>query len=191
MKKTTTAIFVLVGAMLVGNVPSPVHAAGAQQSYLQLQNIKPEVKGKEGSAKLNLTITTQGRIPLTGRAGAFGYAVMTGGFKKVLVVVTHPGIVDSKVVGAGGFHTHVLDLKEPTAKCKGYAAEVDLDSANQPNFDPGFKFTISGNRLTINDVPVSALNGARVETVATFTVKPVMSGKKPTNLCVNVVTKSS
>ncbi len=166
-------------------VASPISAFAAPKGYLQLSSFAPAVK----NARLTIGITTKTAIPTTGREQAFGYAVFTGGFSRVLVLVTHLGITDSKTVGLGGFHTHVLDLKNASAKCSGHAAEVDLASGKRPNFDPGYRFALTGNKATIIGVPTSAVKGARVEGVAAFTLTPVFQDENLTNLCVDVVNK--
>lgn len=159
--------------------------SAAPQAFLQLKGFNSTVQ----ASKLTVRITTQAAIPTNGKHGAFGYAVLTGGFSRVLILVTHLGINDSKFVRVGGFHTHVLDLMEPSANCAGHTAEVNLASAKMANFDPGFQFAIRGNSAVIGGVPASALKGSRVEGVAAFTVKPVFNGKKLTDLCVDVVSK--
>ncbi len=157
----------------------------APMPYLQLAGFDASARG----TILNATLRTKGGIPTNRRAGAFGYAIMTRSFDRVLIVVTHPGITDSKAVGVGGFHTHVLDLTDASMQCSGHTAEVDLASATKPNFDPGYRFSIAGNKVIVSGVPVSALQGSKVEGVAAFTLKPIFSDKKLTNLCVDVVTK--
>ncbi len=157
----------------------------APTPFLQLAGFDASARGNI----LNVTLRTKGAIPTNGRAGAFGYAIMTHYFDRVLIVVTHLGITDSKSVGVGGFHTHVLDLTDASMQCSGHTAEVDLASATKPNYDPGYRFSIKGNQVIVSGVPVSALQGRKVEGVAAFTLKPIFSDKKLTNLCVDVVAK--
>ena len=161
-------------------------------SYLRIAKVSIEVETEEGSSELNVKIRTDGPIPLDGSGGAFGYAVLTGGFNNVLVLVTHLGIDDSHFEDpVSGFHTHVLDLMKPTASCGGFDAEVDLPaSMANPAFDPGYRFKVRGREASIRDVPVSDLADAGVETVASFTVTPKFTAGALTNLCIHLVATS-
>ena len=158
-------------------------------SYLQLEKVSIEVETEEGGLEINVEIRTDGRIPRDGSGGAFGYAVLTGGFNNVLVLVTHLGIDDSEFEDpVTGFHTHVLDLMSPTGSCGGFDAEVDISaSMANPAFDPGYRFKVRGREASIQDVPTSDLADDGVETVASFTVTPVFAAGALTNLCVDVV----
>jgi hypothetical protein len=175
----------LIMTVVVGLVtPPPSWATVA--SYLQIKKFSSTT----ADGALTVTITTGGAIPTDGKKGAYGYAIMTAGFSRVLVLTTHLGIDDSKHVGVGGFHTHVLDLANASAACSGQTAEVDLGSAKKPNFDPGFAFVIKGTTATVQKIPVSALGGSALKGVAAFTLKPVMKGKDLTNLCVTVTSQA-
>jgi len=158
-------------------------------SYLRIGKVSINVETEEGSSELSVKIRTDGPIPLDGSGGAFGYAVLTGGFNNVLVLVTHLGIDDSQFEDpVTGFHTHVLDLMSATASCSGFDAEVNLPaSMANPAFDPGYRFKVRGREASIRDVPVSDLADAGVETVASFTVTPVFTAGALTNLCIHVV----
>ena len=157
--------------------------------YLQIEKVTIEVEIEGGSSELEVKIRTGGRIPLDGSGGAFGYAVLTGGFNNVLVLVTHLGIDDSQFEDpVTGFHTHVLDLKSATSSCGGFDAEVDIPaSIANAAFDPDYRFKVRGREAAIRNVPTSDLADAGVETVASFTVTPVFMAGALTNLCVDVV----
>lgn len=158
-------------------------------SYLRIDKVSIEVETEEGSSELNVEIRTDGPIPRDGSGGAFGYAVLTGGFNNVLVLVTHLGIDDSQFEDpVSGFHTHVLDLMTATGSCSGFDAEVDIPaSMANPAFDPDYRFKVRGREASIRDVPASDLADAGVETVASFTITPVFAAGVLTNLCVHVV----
>jgi parallel beta-helix repeat protein len=160
--------------------------------YLQTKEVFIEVETEEGGLELDVEIQVDGRIPRDGSGGAFGYAVLTGGFDNVLVLVTHLGIDDSEFEDpVTGFHTHVLDLMTPTSSCGGFDAEVDIPaSMANAAFDPDYRFKVRGEKATIRNVPASDLADAGVETVASFTVTPVFAAGALTNLCVDVVDNS-
>ncbi len=157
--------------------------------YLQIEKVSIEVETEEGSSELDVEIRTGGRIPLDGSGGAFGYAVLTGGFNNVLVLVTHLGIDDSEFEDpVTGFHTHVLDLMSATSSCGGFDAEVDIPaSMANAAFDPDYRFKVGGREAAIQNVPAADLADAGVETVASFTVTPMFTAGVLTNLCVDVV----
>jgi parallel beta-helix repeat protein len=161
-------------------------------SYLQIEKVSINAETEDGSSELNVKIRTDGPVPLDGSGGAFGYAVLTGGFNNVLVLVTHLGIDDSEFEDpVTGFHTHVLDLMSATGSCGGFDAEVDFAaSLANPAFDPGYRFKVRGREASIRDVPASDLADAGVETVASFTITPVFAAGALTNLCVDVVDTS-
>jgi hypothetical protein len=117
-------------------------------------------------------------IPLDGSGGAFGYAVLTGGFNNVLVLVTHLGLDDSEHEDpTSGFHTHVLDLMDPTSHCQDIGAdfEVDLDgSVANKGFDLDASWSIDGNKGSIGYTPIKLLNDtSEVAAIVSFTVTPV------------------
>lgn len=175
--------------LLAGVLSLPAHAAD-KNGYLQLKEVETEVKAESGKKTLELEVKTQENIPMDGKSGAFGYAALTDGGNNLLVAVTHLPIDDSSYEKLpSGFHTHVLDLKEPTSACKGANFEVDLDNSGKNKaFDADYNWSVKKNKLKVEDVPVSELGDAGVEAVVSFTLKPVLDGKqKPTNLCVHVV----
>lgn len=172
---------VLAAAFVFSMVMNPAFAAG----HLAITNANTNV----GAGKLNVHIKTAADIPLSGDAGAFGYAVLTDGFNNVLVLVTHLPIDDSSHEDPeSGFHTHVLDLKGATNKCKNFDAEVDLVSSGQNvGFDADYKWNISSNHANILNVPTDELGSDDVGGVVAFTVTPVFKGPNLSNLCVDVV----
>ena len=146
--------------------------------------------------ELSASITTKSAIPTNGKYGAFGYAILTNArsdsLDNVVVIVTHLGIDDSSHENPrSGWHTHVLDLMNPSSpSCDGHTLEVDLDgSVANTAFDSDYAYGMKGNKLTITDVPISDLdNPSSVVGIAAFTVTPVFdSGNQLTNLCVDVV----
>lgn len=166
-----------------------LHAA-TQAGYLRFQETEAETESKHGQKTLELEIKTESPIPVDGKAGAFGYAALTAGTDNVLVVVTHLPIDDSSHEQAGsGFHTHVLDLKQPTAACSGANFEVDLvNSGKNKAFDADYSWQIKDRKISVEEVPVTDLGDAGVESIVSFTLKPVLGpDQKPTHLCVTVV----
>ena len=164
----------------------PAFAGG----HLQLTSASADITGQ----RLKADITTAANVPLDGMSGAFGYAVLTNGgdgaLDNVVVIVTHLPIDDSSHEDpVSGFHTHVLDLKTPSNKCKKHDLEVDLaGSGANSAFDSDYKFKINGNDINLREVPTSDLgNPSGVGAVASFTITPVFTGKNLTNLCVDII----
>ncbi|WP_305908125.1 hypothetical protein Q9L42_012205 [Methylomarinum sp. Ch1-1] len=185
MKIQTACISLLFGSVLNAAV-----YAGDKADYLQLKSVETEVEAENGKKTLELEIKTQGNIPMDGKSGAFGYAALSDGPNNLLVAVTHLPIDDSSHENAtSGFHTHVLDLKEPTQACEGANFEVDLDNSGKNKaFDADYKWSVRKNKIKVEDVPVADLGDAGVEAVVSFTLKPILDDKgSPTNLCVHVV----
>ena len=160
--------------------------------YLSIHNVKSEVEGKGAKKTLEVEIKTNRPIPVDGKSGAFGYAILTDNTNNVLVLVTHLPIDDSSHEDpVNGFHTHILDLKEPTDACKNASFEVDLvNSAKNTAFDANYEWKVNDQEISVEKVPVTDLGDAGVETVVSFTLKPILdANNKPTNLCVTVVDK--
>ncbi len=163
-----------------------------KKNYLHLKSVETEVEMNGSKKLLELEIKTQGKIPMDGKSGAFGYAALTDGGNNLLVAVTHLPIDDSSYEEIpSGFHTHVLDLMAPTDACKGANFEVDLvNSKNNKAFDVNYDWSVKNNKLKIKNVPVSDLGDAGVEEVVSFKLKPVLdNSQKPTNLCIFVIDK--
>jgi len=165
-------------------------SAFAVQDHLDITKAEAEWKYADGKKTVEVEIQTAKTIPTDGNSGAFGYAALSSGGDNVLVLVTHLPIDDSSYEKVpSGFHTHVLDLKAPTAACSGANFEVDLEGSKQnAAFDADYKWKVEGNELEIEGVPAADLGDAGIENLASFTLKPV-SGQdgKPTNLCVTVL----
>lgn len=164
----------------------------AANDYLKIEKTEVEVESDAKKKTLKVEVKTGGKIPMDGKSGAFGYAVLTDGGNNVLVMVTHLPIDDSSYEHkSSGFHTHVLDLKEPTDACKGANFEVDVENSGKNKaFDSDYKWKVKGNKISVKDVPIADLGDAGVEAVAAFTLKPILDAdKKPTNLCVTVTDK--
>jgi hypothetical protein len=182
------AVSVITTALTAGNAWAETKA-----DYLTIKNTEVEVKSGGGQKQMELEVETQSPIPVDGKSGAFGYAFLTDGGNNVLVAVTHLPIDDSSYENPdSGFHTHVLDLMAPTKACDGASFEVDLaNSAKNSAFDANYTWKVEGNEVSIKNVPVTDLGDAGVETIAAFTLKPVLDAKgKPSNLCVTVVDKN-
>ncbi|MGR9085462.1 MAG: hypothetical protein ACU841_00105 [Gammaproteobacteria bacterium] len=161
--------------------------------HLSISQLKVLAEGVGSNKTLDVEIRARQPIPADGISGAFGYAALTDNGNNVMVVVTHLPIDDSSHEDPkSGFHTHVLDLKAPTDACAGASFEVDLEnSAKNSAFDADYKWTVEGNKVFVDNVPVSDLGDAGVEAVVSFTLKPVLdANRKPTNLCVDVVDKA-
>ncbi len=188
MKKNLKRLLLSSAAALVFSATT----AEAANDYLKIKKTEVEVESKGKKKKLEVEIKTGQAIPMDGKSGAFGYAVLTDGGNNVLVMVTHLPIDDSSYEHkSSGFHTHVLDLKAPTDACKGASFEVDVASSGKNKaFDSDYKWKVKGDKISVKDVPVADLGDAGVEAVAAFTLKPILGAdKKPTNLCVTVTDK--
>jgi hypothetical protein len=171
-------------------------ASGAALSetagYLSIWTSSVKVSGKGDNKTLALEIKTAEPVPMDAKSGAFGYAALTDNGNNLLVLVTHMPIDDSSHENQeSGFHTHVLDLKEPTSACEGANFEVDLENSGKNTaFDADYQWQIKGGKITVDNVPVKDLGDAGVESVVSFTLKPVLDDQqKPTNLCVTVADK--
>ncbi|MGJ0489506.1 hypothetical protein [Methylobacter sp.] len=158
--------------------------------YLTLKEVEVEWEGKADKKMLEVEIKTGQDIPTDGKSGAFGYAILTDSGNNVLVLTTHLPIDDSSYEATpSGFHAHVLDLKKPTDACQGANFEVDLENSGKNTaFDANYKWKVDDNEISVKKVPVGDLGDAGVESVVSFTLKPILdANKKPTNLCVTVV----
>ncbi|MGR9073285.1 MAG: hypothetical protein ACU833_09505 [Gammaproteobacteria bacterium] len=163
--------------------------AEEKPGYLLIKYAETEVKYDGKTKKLDIEVKTQKHIPMDGKSGAFGYAALTDNGNNLLVLVTHLPIDDSSHENPkSGFHAHVLDLKAPTAACEGANFEVDLEnSGKNAAFDAKYAWSVKNNQLSVKNVPVTDLGDAGVESVVSFTLKPILGAdEKPTNLCVTV-----
>ncbi|MGR8933188.1 MAG: hypothetical protein ACU837_02215 [Gammaproteobacteria bacterium] len=188
MKTTINRSWILAACGLLGLTSTCL--AAAQTPYLALKKAEIEVESEGPAKTLKLEIETQADIPVDGKSGAFGYAALSDGGNNVLVLVTHLPIDDSSHENPkSGFHVHVLDLKDPSPACKGANFEVDLENSSKNKaFNTDYKYRIKGHEIEISDVPVADLGDAGIETVASFTLKPILdAAQKPTNLCVSVI----
>ncbi len=184
-----TSLLALAISLTLANGSALAETSG----YLSINDVKSEVEGKSSNKTLEVEIKTKGAIPVDGKSGAFGYAILTDNSNNVLVLVTHLPIDDSSYEHpTSGFHTHVLDLKEPTDACKSANFEVDLvNSAKNSAFDANYQWKVKGKEISVEKVPVTDLGDSGVEAVVSFTLQPVLdASKKPTNLCITVVDKA-
>jgi hypothetical protein len=178
--------------MLAAVAANPALAAESP-GYLQIDKTEVEVKGKGDERTLEMKIKTKAPIPTQGQSGAFGYAALTDGTNNVLVLVTHLPIDDSSYEQPGsGFHAHVLDLKQPSAACDGANFEVDVDNSKKNTaFDANYRWEIEGTEVEVEGVPIADLGDAGVETIASFTLKPILGeDNQPTNLCITISDQS-
>ncbi len=185
--KTITLLAAATGLCL-----SSTTAMSEPEGYLSIWRSSVKVAGKGDSKTLAMEIQTAKPIPVDGKTGAFGYAALTDNANNLLVLVTHLPIDDSSHENQeNGFHAHVLDLKEPTAACAGANFEVDLENSGKNTaFDADYPWKIQGSKISVENVPVKDLGDAGVDTIVSFTLKPVLnSQQKPTNLCVTVTDK--
>lgn len=160
------------------------------QDHLSMTEAEAGWEYANGNKTIKIEIETSKAIPTDGGSGAFGYAALSAGGNNVLVLVTHLPIDDSSYEKVpSGFHTHVLDLKDPTSACPGANFEVDVESSKQnTSFDANYRWKVEGNEAEIERVPAADLGDAGIENIASFTLKPVLSADgKPTHLCVAVV----
>ncbi|MGR8979103.1 MAG: hypothetical protein ACU84H_03280 [Gammaproteobacteria bacterium] len=186
-------ISMLVLASAVALIMSRVSFGAETSGYLSIENVKLGVEGKGNTKTLNMEIRTNKPIPVDGKSGAFGYAALTNNGNNLLVLVTHLPIDDSSHEDPQtGFHAHVLDLKSPTQACTGATFEVDLENSGKNSaFDADYPWKASGNKISVEKVPVADLSDAGVEAVVSFKLKPILdANKKPTNLCVTVMDKA-
>ena len=184
----TKKINTLAAALGLFITTTTIHAA-QHPGYLLIKETEVEVEGNGSTKTLDLEIEAQADIPVDGKSGAFGYAALSDGGNNLLVLVTHLPIDDSSYENPkSGFHTHVLDLKEPGEACAGANFEVDLEnSAKNKAFDADYKWKVKGNKISVEKVPVADLGDAGVESIVAFTLKPILDAeKKPTHLCVTV-----
>jgi len=182
MTKTIILATALATIFVVSMLIAPAWSGG----HLMLD--KSEVKVKNG-ATLDVKIKVTAEIPKD-ESSAFGYAALTDGGNKVLVLVTHvPAFDDSDFDDKeGGFHTHVLNLIAPTDACPAGDGkfEIDLDADIT---DPGYKNSVKGKEVKIKKVPTDDLGDAGVETIAAFTASvPSFTNGDPDNVCVTVTT---
>ncbi len=180
MTKTIILATTLATIFVVSMLIAPAWSAG----HVVLE--KSEVKVKNG-ATLDVKIKVRADIPKD-ESSAFGYAALTDGGNKVLVLVTHvPAFDDSDFDDKeGGFHTHVLNLIAPTDDCAGASFEIDLGADIT---DPGYKNSVKGKEVKIKKVPTDDLGDAGVETIAAFTASvPSFTNGDPDNVCVTVIT---
>lgn len=185
--KNATLLSLAAGLCLASSA-----ALSETEGYLSIWRSSAKVSGKGDNKTLALEIQTAKPVPLDGKSGSFGYAALTDNANNLLVLVTHLPIDDSSHENQeNGFHTHVLDLKEPTAACAGANFEVDLENSGKNTaFDADYQWKINGSKISVENVPVNDLGDAGVETIVSFTLKPVLNTQqKPTNLCVTVTDK--
>ncbi|HYE34262.1 hypothetical protein [Methylocaldum sp.] len=184
----TARITALSGTLALGILTS-FSCWAETASYLNVKEAEVEWESKAKAEVLDVEIETSGTVPMDGKAGAFGYGALTDATNNVVVLVTHLPIDDSSHEDAkSGFHTHVLDLKQPTAACTGATLEVDLENSSKNTaFDANYAWSIKGTKIKLEDIPMADLGDAGVENLVTFTIKPVLDAQqKPTNLCVTV-----
>lgn len=178
----------IIGIILLPNIAIPGNA-----DFMTINKASSSWQGKGDDKTLSMQVTTGASIPVDGRSGAFGYALLSDNGNNIMVVVTHLPIDDSSFEQLpSGFHTHVLDLKQPSPACKGASFEVDLDnSAKNTAFDANYKWTVKNNTISVINIPVSDLADSGAEVIVSFNLKPVLGAdNKPTNLCVTVVDKA-
>jgi len=181
MTKTIILVTALAAIFVVSMLIAPSWSVG----HVVLDESEVEV---EDGATLDVKIKVTAKIPKD-ESSAFGYAALTDGGNKVLVLVTHVPAFDDSVFDdkKGGFHTHVLNLIDPTGACAGASFEIDLGAAIT---DPGYKNSVGSKSVKIKNVPTADLGDAGVETIAAFfaTVPGFVSPGVPTNVCVTVTT---
>jgi len=185
--KTTKSIILL--SILASSFLASFSSWAETPNYLKVKEADVEWENKGKGRVLDVEIETSGTVPMDGKAGAFGYGALTDGTNNVVVLVTHLPIDDSSHENPkSGFHTHVLDLKQPTAACTGATLEVDLENSGKNTaFDANYGWSVKGSKIKIENIPVTDLGDAGVENLVTFTIKPVLDAQqKPTNLCVTV-----
>lgn len=182
----TTRTISLAGFLAIA--PALSLMAAEAPDYLRIKQAEAGWEGKE--KLLEFEIETAGKVPMDGKAGAFGYGALTDGTNNVVVLTTHLPIDDSSHEEApSGFHTHVLDLKPVTPACAGATLEVDLEnSGKNSGFDAKYRWSVKDGKIEVEDIPVAHAGDAGIENLVTFTIKPILDAQqKPTHLCVSVV----
>ncbi len=181
MTKTVILATALATIFVVSMLIAPSWSAG----HVVLEESEVEV---ENGATLEVEIEVRAEIPKD-ESSAFGYAALTDGGNKVLVLVTHvPAFDDSDFDDEeGGFHTHVLNLKAPVSPCPTGPNDFEIDLGATIT-DPGYENEVDDNEVEIKDVPTADLGDAGVETIAAFTASIVGPVGAPTNVCVTVIT---
>lgn len=162
----------------------------AGEDYLRLQEAEVEWAGTAAAKAVSVEIKAAASVPMDGKSGAFGYALLSDSGNNVLVIVTHLPIDDSSYETVpSGFHTHVLDLKAPGPSCPGANFEVDLPGSKaNARFDADYQWKVKGSEIEVEHIPAADLGDAGIESVASFKLKPVVGADgKPTNLCVSVI----
>ena len=181
MTKTIILVTSLAAIFVVSMLIAPSWSVG----HVVLDESEVEV---EDGATLDVKIKVTAKIPKD-ESSAFGYAALTDGGNKVLVLVTHVPAFDDSAFDdkKGGFHTHVLDLKAAAGgPCPaGFQFEVDFTVAPT---DPGYKNSVGSKTVKIKNVPIGDLGDAGVETIAGFVASIVGPVGTPTNVCVKVIT---
>jgi len=182
MTKTIILTTALATIFVVSMLIAPAWSAG----HVVLDESEVEV---ENQATLDVEIEVMAKIPKD-ESSAFGYAVLTTGLSKVLVLVTHVPAFDDSAFDdkKGGFHTHVLNLKAATTPCTDLSAtlEIDLGAAIT---DPGYKNKVGDKEVKIKNVPIADLGDAGVETIVAFlALVPSFTNGTPDNVCVKVIT---
>lgn len=177
-------IYLALGALLAST------PALAGEDYLRVKEAEVEWKGTAAAKTVSVEVKAAASVPMDGKAGAFGYALLSDSGNNVLVIVTHLPIDDSSYETVpSGFHTHVLDLKAPGTACPGASFEVDLPASKaNARFDADYRWQVEGSEVEVENIPAGDLGDAGIETVASFKLKPVVGADgKPTNLCVSVI----
>jgi len=180
---TKTIFFAVTVATVFAISMMLTPALGGGHLFLDKANVKVN------NGELDVKIKATANIPQDGQS-AFGYAVLTDGTNKVLVLVTHLPAFDDSAFDQppDGFHTHVLNLIPSTPACQaalpGSQFEVDTTAAIT---DPGYKFKVNGPNGSIKDVPLADLDGdGSVDLIAAFAAGIVGPVGAPTNVCVKV-----
>lgn len=182
--KATSLIFVCLGTLAC----SATGAIAGETEFLRMKTAEAEWKAR--SKAVEIEIETAAAIPMDGKAGAFGFGALTDGTNNVLVLTTHlPTDDSSHEQSPSGFHTHVLDLKSAGPAYPGANFEVDLvNSAKNSAFDANYDWSIKGNKVEVENVPAENLGDAGIESLVTFTIKPILDvNQKHNNLCVTVI----
>ena len=185
MMKRPSWMFICSGLLVFSGA-----SAATGTEFLKMKSAEVEWEGRQKVVEID--IETAASIPMDGKAGAFGFGALTDGTNNVLVLTTHLPIDDSSHEQIpSGFHTHVLDLKNPGPACPGANFEVDLEnSAQNSAFDANYTWSIKANKVEVEKVPTENLGDAGVESLVTFTIKPILDvNQKPINLCVTVIDK--
>lgn len=160
-----------------GEPPVETPAPTPTGSHLTITSSRTTVR----DGKLDVSFTTGGAVPMEGSTVPFAYLIRTSPLydntgpqppSGSLVLTTHLPFDDSSSEDPkSGFHTHVWDFQVASAACAGY--ELEVVGAGT---DAAFEYAVSGNSVTLTNVPVAQLASEKVTEIAALELKRTTTG---------------